>query len=84
MAAVIRFEAQRARSWFDRGLTLLPTLDRRSRACVATMAGIYRRLVVRIEANPEAVLDGRISLPTREKAWLALRSLAGAPVTGRT
>ena len=32
---------------------------------------------VRIAADPEAVLDGRQSLPTWEKAWVAARSLAG-------
>ena len=34
------------------GLQLLPLLDRRSRACVAAMAGIYRRLLDRIAADP--------------------------------
>jgi phytoene synthase len=42
------------------------------------MAGIYRRLLVRIDADPTAVLDRRVSLPTWEKAWVAARSLAGA------
>ena len=53
-------------------------LDRRSRACVATMAGIYRQLLARIAADPAAVLRGRLSLSTREKLWVAGRSLAGA------
>jgi phytoene synthase len=42
------------------------------------MAGIYRRLLERIERDPLAVLDHRVSLPTWEKAWVAARSLAGA------
>jgi phytoene synthase len=42
------------------------------------MAGIYRRLLTRIEADPAAVLVSRISLPAWEKAWVAARSLAGA------
>jgi phytoene synthase len=67
-----------AAGFFDRGLRLLPLLDRRSRACVATMAGIYRQLLVRIAADPAAVLRGRLSLSTREKLWVAGRSLAGA------
>jgi phytoene synthase len=78
VTALIRFEADQARMWFERGLQLLPLLDRRSRACVATMAGIYRRLLTRIDAAPEAVLEGRMSLPRWEKAWVALRSLVGA------
>lgn len=77
-AGLVRFEAARAREWYARGLELLPLLDRRSRACVAVMAGIYRRLLSRIERRPELVLETRVSLPPREKAWVALRSLAGA------
>ncbi|HEX3947007.1 MAG TPA: phytoene/squalene synthase family protein, partial [Acidimicrobiales bacterium] len=34
VARLVAFECQRAREWFDRGLQLLPLLDRRSRACV--------------------------------------------------
>jgi phytoene synthase len=78
VGALVRFEAERARGWFERGLQLLPLLDHRSRACVGAMAGIYRRLLVRIDADPTAVLDRRVSLPTWEKAWVAARSLTGA------
>jgi len=78
MAELVRFEAARARGLYEEGLLLLDLLDHRSRACVAAMAGIYRRLLVRIEAEPAAVLRTRVSLPTWEKAWVAARSLAGA------
>ncbi|MHB1929738.1 MAG: squalene/phytoene synthase family protein, partial [Acidimicrobiales bacterium] len=61
--------------WYDRGLRLLPLLDRRSRACTAAMAGIYRRLLSRIQRDPAAVLRGRLSLPTWEKAAVAARAL---------
>jgi phytoene synthase len=80
MAGIIALEASRARLCYEEGLGLLPLLDHRSRACVAAMAGIYRRLLARIEADPAAVLAGRVSLPTWEKAWVAARSLAGAGV----
>ncbi len=75
---LVRFEAGRARERYEEGLQLLDLLDRRSRSCVAAMAGIYRRLLGRIERDPLAVLDHRISLPAWEKAWVAARSLAGA------
>ncbi len=75
---LLRFEAARARTWFDRGLRLLPLLDRRSAACVDAMTGIYRRLLDRIERAPSEVLRRRLSLPAWEKAWVATRSLAGA------
>jgi phytoene synthase len=74
-AALMRFEAERARQWFDRGLALAPLLDRRSAACVLAMAGIYRRLLERIEADPEEAIRRRVSLPVREKAWVAARGM---------
>jgi phytoene synthase len=73
---LVRFEADRARAWFESGLRLLPLLDRQSAACVGAMAGIYGRLLGRIERRPDLVLRGRVSLPTWEKGWVAVRSLA--------
>ncbi|MGI5241915.1 phytoene/squalene synthase family protein [Dactylosporangium sp. CA-139066] len=78
LAALVQFEASRADTWYGNGLRLLPLLDRRSAACVATMAGIYRDLLRRIARNPMAVTAGRISLPTARKAWIAGRSLTRA------
>ena len=75
--ALVRFQADRARSWFDRGITLAPFLDRRSAACVLAMAGIYSRLLARIASDPERALCERISLPMREKAWVAARGMLG-------
>lgn len=76
-AGLVHFEVARARALFAEGFRLLPMLDRRSGACVAAMAGIYHRLLTRIEADPEAVLRGRVSLPGREKAFVAVRGLSG-------
>jgi phytoene synthase len=75
MAALISWQAARAVDWYDRGLGLLPLLDRRSRACTAAMAGIYRRLLDLIQRDPVVVLRGRLSLPAREKAAVAVRAL---------
>ncbi|WP_443077090.1 presqualene diphosphate synthase HpnD [Streptomyces sp. SP18CS02] len=74
---LVHFEVRRARALFAEGYRLLPMLDRRSGACVAAMAGIYRRLLDRIEREPEAVLRGRVSLPGHEKAYVAVRGLSG-------
>ncbi|MGK5499353.1 presqualene diphosphate synthase HpnD [Streptomyces sp. URMC 125] len=76
-AGLVRFEVRRARELFAEGLKLLPLLDRRSAACTAAMAGIYHRLLSRIARDPAAVLRGRVSLPAREKAYVALRGLTG-------
>ncbi|MEV6104835.1 presqualene diphosphate synthase HpnD [Streptomyces sp. NPDC051940] len=76
-AGLVHFEVRRARALFAEGFKLLPMLDRRSGACVAAMAGIYHRLLGRIAAEPEAILRGRVSLPGREKAYVAMRGLTG-------
>ncbi|MGH3167659.1 MAG: presqualene diphosphate synthase HpnD [Trebonia sp.] len=76
-ATLVDFEAARAREWYDSGLRLLATIDRRSAACTGAMAGIYRRLLEKIASNPSAVLNGRMSLPAGEKALVAVQSLAG-------
>jgi 15-cis-phytoene synthase len=78
VGALVRFEAGRARDWFARGIALTSLLDRRSAACVTAMAGIYRRLLVRIEADPQQAIGRRLSLPAHEKAWVAARSVLGA------
>jgi phytoene synthase len=74
---LVQHEVRRARALFAEGYRLLPMLDRRSGACVAAMAGIYRRLLERIAEDPAAVLRGRVSLPGHEKAYVAVRGLAG-------
>ncbi|MFI8100460.1 presqualene diphosphate synthase HpnD [Streptomyces sp. NPDC086023] len=74
---LVHHEVRRARALFAEGYRLLPMLDRRSGACVAAMAGIYRRLLDRIERDPAAVLRGRVSLPGHEKAYVAVRGLSG-------
>jgi phytoene synthase len=75
-AALVRFEADRAQMWYDRGAALLPMLDRRSAACTAAMAGRYHRLLGIIAADPDAVRSRRLSLPAAQKAAVAARALA--------
>ncbi len=77
MRALIDHYVNVAESFYDRGLRLLPLLDRRSRACVSAMAGIYRQLLSRISDDPPAVLRGRMSLSGKEKLVVAARSLVG-------
>jgi 15-cis-phytoene synthase len=77
---VIRFEAERAFTWYAKGLQLLPLLDRRSAASAGAMAGIYLRLLEQqIVADPAAALQQRQSLPGKAKAMVAVRALAGIP-----
>ena len=81
--ALTRFQCLRARDWFHRGAELLGLLDRRSAACVLAMAGIYLRLLRRIEDRPDRALAGRVSLSAREKAWVAGRALLGKGIPER-
>jgi phytoene synthase len=76
LASLIEFEVNRARDWYATGMQLLPMLDGRSAACTGAMAGIYRKLLDRIAAEPAAVLHGRLSLSPPEKAMVAVRALA--------
>lgn len=79
LGALVRSAAQRAGSWYERGLGLLDLLDRRSRACTAAMAGIYVRLNARLATAPEAMTTSRIALSGGEKA----RAAASALILGR-
>jgi len=74
---LMRFEADRAWSWYAVGMRLMPLLDRRSGASAGAMAGIYARLLDHIAAAPQVALETRMSLPAREKAMVAAGALAG-------
>lgn len=78
LAAYIGFAADRAQHWYELGLRLLPELDHRSAACCAAMSGIYHHLLRRIQQNPTAVYERRMSLPAHEKGRVALTALVKA------
>jgi 15-cis-phytoene synthase len=67
LADLVAFECARVHEWFER--------DRRSRACVCAMAGIYYRLLVHIERDPMAVTQRRLSLPAAAMVWIAGKCL---------
>jgi phytoene synthase len=81
---LMRFQAQRARKYFDSGMKLMPYLSLRSRACPAVLAQIYSRILDRIESKDYNVFDGKISLSGREKALVTattwLKSLLPQPI----
>jgi phytoene synthase len=67
---LMAFQAARAWEFHARGQGLLPLLDARARACTATMQGIYREILQRIEAAGYDVFSERISLTGRDKLGL--------------
>lgn len=74
--ALMEFEASRARRFYASGLGVLRYIPRRPAACVRTMAGIYERILRRIEREPRLPLDRRVSLTPVEKLGVAVRSWA--------
>ncbi|MFN0106850.1 MAG: phytoene/squalene synthase family protein [Bryobacteraceae bacterium] len=78
---LMRFEAARARAYYDEAMPLIGLVHRESRASLWALIQIYYRLLGRIEEKQFQVLDRRIRLSTPEKAWLVVeagtRKLAG-------
>ena len=70
---LMTFQAQRARACLAEGLKLLDSLDRRSRLCVATFAGLYRATLDRIEANDFDVFGEKTRLSTPRKLAVVAR-----------
>jgi phytoene synthase len=77
-AELIAAQAARARTWFDRGMLLLPLLDRHSAVCVGAMAHTYLRVLDRIEHDPLSVLHSEVRLRAWERGWAAAQSMAEA------
>lgn len=67
---LMRFQAQRARRYFDSGRRLLPLVPSRSRACPAVLLETYSTLLDRIERSNFDVFDRRISLGAPRKLWI--------------
>ena len=75
--ALMRDQGARARQYFERGERLLPLLDRRARLCVAMLAGLYREILVAIEARDYDVFGDRVALSTgRKLALMGQKSLS--------
>jgi 15-cis-phytoene synthase len=72
--ALVDFEAGRARAWFATGMDVLRLVPRRPAVCVATMAGIYRRILELVERDPRLPLRRRASLSPGAKAAVVVRS----------
>ena len=70
------FQAERARARLAEGLTLLDYLDRRSAACVATFAGLYRSTLDRIEQEGFDVFGGAPTLSPVAKLRVVGAALA--------
>lgn len=72
--ALVEFQTQRARELFKAGYQVLRYIPRRPAACVQTMAGIYERLLRKIERDPQLPLRERAALSKGEKLQVVLES----------
>jgi 15-cis-phytoene synthase len=72
--ALVAFEAARARKLFTLGHFVLRYIPRRAAVCVSTMAGIYERILEKIEREPAFPLRGRTSLSPSEKLLVMVGS----------
>jgi len=81
VAALLRFECDRAREYFRRAAEQLPRVDARSLVAAEIMGAIYFEILRRIERSGYDVLSQRIRVPRAYRAVLALatwaRTLAG-------
>ena len=74
---LMRFQSERARSYFDSGRRLIPLVEADSRACPSVLHGVYSAILSRIESSGFNVFDERIGLSTGQKLLLAARLWAG-------
>lgn len=77
----MKFQVKRAREYITSGMKLFPLLDKRSRACPATMTNVYSTLLDKMEENDYDVLNHRVGLSKFQKIrllaviWLRGRGL---------
>jgi phytoene synthase len=76
---LMRFEAARAKSYYEESMPLLDLVHPRSRSSLWALITIYSRLLERIERTGYDVLSRRVRLSALEKSWI----LARAMVSGR-
>jgi 15-cis-phytoene synthase len=80
--ALMSFEAQRARDYYDQSRPLVSLVARRSRASLWALIEIYRRLLNRIERSNYDVLTRRIRVPTWEKFAILASAIVRSPRLG--
>ena len=72
------FQVQRAQSYYDHALALLPNEDRRAQRPGLVMAAIYRALLGEIRRDGCRVLAHRVALTPLRKLWIAWRTWVAA------
>jgi 15-cis-phytoene synthase len=73
---LMRFEAERARRYYDEALPLLQLVHARSRSSLWALITVYSRVLERIRTTGYDVLERRISLSGWEKSWILMQAFA--------
>jgi len=74
---LMRFEAARARSYYNESAPLLDLVHPRSRSSLWALISIYSRLLERIEGTGYDVFSRRVRLSLFEKSWIVVRAMVG-------
>lgn len=74
---LMRFEADRARAYYDESQELLELIHPRSRPSLWALITIYSRLLDRIRLTNYDVFRRRVRLSAMEKSWIIVRALIG-------
>jgi phytoene synthase len=77
-AALMAFQAARARSYYAKAMAALPPADRRAQRPGLIMAAIYSALLAEIERDGFRVLTQRTSLTPLRKLWIAWKTWIAA------
>jgi phytoene synthase len=73
VVALLRFECDRAHSYYRRAAEHLPREDARSLVAAEIMGGIYFEILRRIEQRGYDVFSSRVRVPRPQRAVIALR-----------
>lgn len=71
---LMRYQAERAKRYYDQAYSQLPDEDRYNQRCGLIMAAIYRATLDEVERDGFHVLQHRISLTPLRKLWLAWKT----------
>ena len=74
---LMRFEATRARAYYNESAPLLELIHPRSRSSLLALVSIYSRLLERIEGKNYDVFSSRVRLSLFEKSWIVVRAMVG-------
>ena len=76
--SLMEYEAERARGYYQKAMSALPSDDRRAQRPGLIMAAIYRTLLDEIQREGFQVLTRRTSLTPLRKFWIAWRTWVAA------